>query len=68
MKVANAAAPEDMRLSNISAYFVSPGIGPVLDVHSNVTQQGRSLAIVRTQIIGASGKLVLETTSQHVLA
>ena len=52
MKVANAAAPEDMRLSNISAYFVSPGIGPVLDVHSQVTHQGRSLATVRTRITG----------------
>ena len=68
VKVANAAAPQDMRLSNMSAYFVSPGIGPALDVHSDVTQQGRSLAIVRTQIIGGSGKLVLETTSQHVVA
>jgi acyl-coenzyme A thioesterase PaaI-like protein len=67
VKVANTAAPQNMRLSNLSVYFVRPGVGPVLDVHSNVTQQGRSLAMVRTQIIGTSGKLVLETTSQHVL-
>ena len=67
VKVANAAAPEDMRLSNVSAYFVSPGVGPVVDVHSQLTQRGRSLATVRTQILGGSGKVVLETTSQHVL-
>lgn len=67
VKVANAAAPDDMRLSNMSVYFVRPGVGPVLEVRSNVTQRGRSLAIVRTQIINGSGKLVLDTTSQHVL-
>jgi len=65
VKVANAAAPETMRLSNISAYFVSPGLGPVLDVHSEVMQQGRKLALVRTRINGPSGKRVLETVSQH---
>jgi acyl-coenzyme A thioesterase PaaI-like protein len=67
VKVANAAAREDMRLSNISAYFLSPALGPVLDVHSHVTHQGRSLATVRTQITAPSGKAVLEATSQHVL-
>jgi len=67
LKVADAAAPEDMRPSNISAYFISPGIGQVLDVRSQLAQRGRSLATVRTQIIGPSGKLVLEATSQHVL-
>ena len=67
VKVANAAVPEDMRLSNMSVYFLRPGVGPVLDVYSDVTLRGRSLAIARTQVIGASGKLVLDTTSQHVL-
>jgi acyl-coenzyme A thioesterase PaaI-like protein len=57
-----------MRLSNISAWFVSPGLGPQLKVRSNVVQQGRNLAVVRTQILGASGKLVLEATSQHAAA
>ena len=67
LKVANGAAPEDMRLSNISAYFISPGIGPLLHVRSQIAQRGRSLATVRTQVIAGSGKLVLEATSQHVL-
>jgi acyl-coenzyme A thioesterase PaaI-like protein len=67
-RVASAAAPGDMRLSNISAWFVSPGLGPRLEVRSSVVQRGRSLALVRTQIMGPSGKLVLETTSQHVAA
>jgi acyl-coenzyme A thioesterase PaaI-like protein len=65
-RVANAALPADMRLSNISAWFVSPGLGPRLDVQSSVLQQGRNLSLVRTRILGATGKLVLETMSQHV--
>jgi acyl-coenzyme A thioesterase PaaI-like protein len=64
-RVASAALPESMRLSNISSWFVSPGQGPRLTVRSRVVQQGRSLAVVRTQIVGASGRLVLEATSQH---
>jgi len=67
VKVANAAASDGKRLSNISAYFVSPGVDPVLHVHSETVQQGRRLAVVRTRIVNESGKLVLETTSQHVL-
>lgn len=66
VRVANAAVPRSMRLSNISAWFVSPGLGPRLEVRSSVVQQGRNLAVVHTQIHAASGKLVLETTSQHV--
>jgi acyl-coenzyme A thioesterase PaaI-like protein len=65
-RVASAALPGSMRLSNISAWFVSPGLRPRLEVHSSVVQQGRNLAVVRTQILGASRKLVLDTTSQHV--
>jgi acyl-coenzyme A thioesterase PaaI-like protein len=64
--VASAAVPARMRLSNISSWFVSPGLPPRLEVRSEVLQHGRNLAVVRTQILGASGKLVLETTSQHI--
>jgi len=67
-RVANAAVPPNLRLSNISAWFISPGLGPDLEVRSSVVQQGRSIAVVRTQIVGASNKLVLEATSQHVAA
>jgi acyl-coenzyme A thioesterase PaaI-like protein len=63
--VASAAGHSTARLSNISAYFVSPGLPPRLKVRARVVHQGRSLAVVRTQIIGANGKLVLEATSQH---
>lgn len=64
-QVASAAVPAGMRLSNIAAWFVSPGLGPRLKVRSKVVQQGRNLALVRTQILSATGKLVLDVTSQH---
>jgi acyl-coenzyme A thioesterase PaaI-like protein len=67
MRVANAATGEDMRLSNISAYYISPGIGPSLEVESTLVQRSRSLAVVNTTIRGPSGKRVLEASSQHVL-
>lgn len=64
--VAGAAAGDGMRLSNLSAWFLSPGQGPRLNVRSSVVHQSRNLAVVRTQIVGAEGRLVLEATSQHV--
>lgn len=64
--VANAAVPAHMRLSNVTAWFISPGLGPRLKVRSDVVQQGRNLAVVHTRIVGSTGKLVLEATSQHV--
>lgn len=67
-RVANAAIPGDMRLSNISAWFASAGLGPRLDVRSSLLKSGRNIVLVHTRILGASGKLVLETTSQHVAA
>ena len=66
IKVASAAARRDTRLSNISAYILSLATGPVLDVHSHVVRQGRNLTLVQTRITGASGKPVVEATSQHV--
>jgi uncharacterized protein (TIGR00369 family) len=65
-RVAGAAVPHGMRLSNISAWFVSPGLPPRLRVRAKVVQQGRSFSVVHTRIVGTDGKLVLEVTSQHV--
>ena len=67
-RVAAAAAPAAMRLSNVSAWFLSPGQGTALEVRSAVVHAGRSLAVVRTEIIGDKGRRVLEVTSQHVAA
>lgn len=67
VQTAGAAVPQ-MALSNVSAWFVRPGDGARLRVRSKVVQQGRTLAVVRTQILSAEGKLVLEATSQHIAA
>ena len=66
VQVASAAAPAGMALSNLSAWFVRPGERPRLRVRSAVLQQGRTLAVVRTQITNDDGRLVLEATSQHI--
>jgi len=68
MQVAGAALAPTMALSNISAWFVKPGQGPRVKVRSKVVQQGRTLAVVRTQITNTEGRLVLEATSQHIAA
>lgn len=65
-RVASAAAPEGMRLSNITAWFISPGLPPRFTVRSRVVERSRNLAVVHTRITGATGKLVLEVTSQHI--
>lgn len=65
-RVASAAVPASLRLSNISAWFVSPGQGAALDVRATLVHSGRNLAVVRTEILGPTGKRVLEVTSQHV--
>ena len=66
--VASAATRPDMRLSNLSAYFLAPGLPPRLHVRAEVVQQGRSIAVVRSSVRRADGKLVLEAMSQHVAA
>ena len=66
VQTANAAAPDTMMLSNVSAWFIRPGQAPRLKVRAVVVQRSRSLAVVRTQITNAEGKLVLEVTSQHI--
>jgi uncharacterized protein (TIGR00369 family) len=61
-----AAVPTTMRLSNIAAWFTSPGQGTRLTVRATVLHASRNLAVVRIQIVGAGNVRVLEATSQHV--
>lgn len=67
-RVAGAAAPAAMRLSNISTWFVSPGEEPLLQAQASVIHRGRAVAVVRTEIRNAAGGLVLEAMSQHIRA
>jgi acyl-coenzyme A thioesterase PaaI-like protein len=62
---ARAAAPA-MMLSNVSAWYISPGHGKSLTVRSRVVHAGRSVAVIRTEIKTAAGERVLEAVTHHV--
>lgn len=62
---ASAAVPSHPRVSNISAWYVSPGSGKALIARSKVIHAGRSFAIVRTEVKNADGSRVLEAVSNH---
>lgn len=60
------AAPAGMMMSNVSAWYIHPGLGEHLRVRSTVLHAGRTTAVVRTRILADSGQCVLETVSHHV--
>ena len=62
---ANAALPENWRLSAIQTQFVSPGEGRMLKARAKVVHQGRQTGVVRTEVTGAEGRRVLDVTSTH---
>lgn len=62
---ASAAVPQHPAVSNISAWYVSPGQGKALVARSRVVHAGRSFALVRTEIRNDEGTRVLETVSSH---
>ena len=65
-RCACAAAPESMMLSNISAWYISPGRGKALVVRSRVVHGGKTIAVVRTEVKTDSGARVLEVVTHHV--
>jgi acyl-coenzyme A thioesterase PaaI-like protein len=62
---ASAALPSSWALSSISAWFVSPGEGKALEATARVSHHGRHTAVVRTEVIGAGGRRVLEVVTAH---
>ena len=60
-----AAVPSHSKISNISAWYVSPGNGKALTARSKVIHAGRSFAVVRTEVKNADGSRVLEAVSNH---
>ena len=62
---ARAALPAGMMLSNVSAWYISPGRGTTLAVRSRILHAGRTVAVVRTEI-KAGGARVLEAVTHHV--
>jgi acyl-coenzyme A thioesterase PaaI-like protein len=54
-----------MGLSNVSAWFISPGHG-ALDASAQVIHAGRNTAVVRSLVRGDDGRTVLEAVTQHI--
>jgi acyl-coenzyme A thioesterase PaaI-like protein len=66
-RTAQAAVPRHRLLESVSAWFMSPGIGAHLRAQSETLQNGRNLAVVRTQVFGVGRKRVLEVVSNHAV-
>lgn len=60
-----AALPAAWMLSNVSAWYISPGEGRVLRIRSKIVHHGRLTSVVRTQVTGRSSRRVLEVMTTH---
>ena len=65
MASAEAALPATWRLSAVTAWYISPGIGRVLKAKSKIVHHGRLTAVVRTEIIGKNKRRVMEMITTH---
>lgn len=65
---AEVAVPEHPVLTGASAWYISPGMGKVINARSTILQSGRNVAVVRTELFAAGRKLVLEVISNHAVA
>jgi acyl-coenzyme A thioesterase PaaI-like protein len=52
-------------LTGASAWYISAGMGKSLRVRSRILQQGRTIAVVRTEVIGDNQRRVLELLTSH---
>ena len=62
---ASEALGDGWRLASISASFVSPGEGDVLEASAAVTHRGRWTAVARTEVIVPGGRRVLDVSTTH---
>lgn len=67
-ETARAAVPRHGVFSSLSAWFLSPGRGAALECRACIVHQGRSFAVVRTEITGDGGVRVMEAMSAHATA
>jgi acyl-coenzyme A thioesterase PaaI-like protein len=59
------ALDREWQLVGISAWYVSPGTGPLLRAESTIVHRGSLTAVVRTRISTPDGRTVLEAMTQH---
>lgn len=64
-RVANDVVPPKMRLSNVSAWYLSPGRG-TLHARTELLHRGRNTALVRSVLASEGGETVLEAMSQYI--
>jgi len=67
LATAVAAAPQHPVLMGASAWYISPGQGKALTTRSTLLQQGRNIAVVRTEVFSPGRKLALEVISNHAV-
>jgi acyl-coenzyme A thioesterase PaaI-like protein len=64
-ETAREAAPQGMRLENVSAWYVGPTRGQALGARSRLLHAGRNTALVRTQV-KSQARVCVEVMTQHV--
>jgi acyl-coenzyme A thioesterase PaaI-like protein len=67
LATAVAAVPQHPLLVGASAWYISPGQGKALTTRSTILQNGRNIAVVRTEVFAPGRKLVLEVISNHAV-
>ena len=64
-ETARVAVPRHSVFSNISAWFLSPGRDAHLECRASIVHEGRSFAVIRSEITGAGGVRVFEAMTAH---
>lgn len=62
---AGAAVPRHPMLSNVSAWYISPGHGGTVVARSKIVHAGRSFAVVKTDLKSSDGTLICTLMTNH---
>ena len=65
MTTAEAALNKDWVMTGATASYISPGQGATISARSVVLHQGRSTAVVKTEVLNVDGRQVLEVLTNH---
>ena len=65
MTTAEAALNKDWVMTGATASYISPGQGAKISARSVVLHQGRSTAVVKTEVFNVDGRQVLEVLTNH---
>jgi acyl-coenzyme A thioesterase PaaI-like protein len=62
---AQAALPSNWMLSAVSAWFVGPCEGELIEAQSDIVHQGKLTSVVRTRITGKNSRQAMEMVTTH---